>query len=428
MNTTAVGSDTLSLVDNRTGQSYAVPIQDEAIRAIDLRQVRVKEDDFGLLSYDPAFLNTASCKSAITYIDGDVGVLLYRGYPIEELAGEVHFLDIAYLLHHGELPTPAQSKEWAAAVARESVVPDGIVNLIKSFPQDAHPMAVLIAAVSALGAYYPESKHVRDKAQQLKDFTRLQGQMRTLAGLIFRHHTGRKVEQAPVTGDYDVDFLVGLFGDEPGYKPDPAIVRAIDVLFVLHADHEQNCSTNAVRAVGSAETDPYSTMAAGIAALYGPLHGGANEAVLQQLRLIGTKDKVPEYVAGVKSGDHKLMGFGHRVYKNYDPRARIIKGAAEEVFKVTGINPLLEVAVALEGVALADEYFIRRKLYPNVDFYSGLIYEALGLPAGMFTVLFAVARNAGWMSQYMELMADDEQKIARPRQIYIGPERRSHKS
>ena len=420
---TAVGASTLSLHDNRTGRDYSVPISEEgpvrehSIPAIDLRKVRVDDDDFGLLSYDPAYLNTASCRSTITYIDGDRGVLLYRGYPIEELAGRVSFTDVAYLLVNGELPSAEQSRAWSEAISRDSDLPDGIVKLVESFPRGAHPMAMLLAAIGALGAYHEDAKKVRDAETRRRHVTKILGAMSTLAGLIYRHHSGQPLETAPRTGSYERNFLAGLFGGEP----DPALVRAIDVLFVLHADHEQNCSTSAVRAVGSSEVDPYSAVAAGVAALYGPLHGGANEAVLLQLREIGSTQHVPELIEGVKAGKRRLMGFGHRVYKNYDPRARIIKQTADDVFATTGTNPLLDVAVALEGVALGDDYFKTRKLYPNVDFYSGLIYEALGLPTGMFTVLFAVARTAGWLAQWIEMLEDDEQKITRPRQIYVGP-------
>jgi citrate synthase len=422
---TAVGSSALSLTDPRTGKSYSLPLTDDTIRAIDLRQVHATEDDFGLMSYDPAYLNTASCRSAITYIDGDVGVLMYRGYPIEELAGKVSFQDITYLLLNGELPTPAQSKEWAATIARDSVVPEGVIKLIQSFPQEAHPMAVLMSAVAAMGAYYPESKKVRDAAERKKHISRLIGTVGVLAGVIFRHHQGKKQIAPKVTGNYAADLLYALYAEDESYKPDPALVQALDILLVLHADHEQNCSSTSVRTVGSSEADPYSATAGGIGALYGPLHGGANEAVLIQLREIGDKNNVGEFVNAVKTRSRNMMGFGHRVYKNYDPRARIVKQATDAVFAVTGTNPLLEVAIALEGVALADDYFVSRKLYPNVDFYSGLIYEALGLPAGMFTVMFAVGRMPGWLAQWDEMIADDEQKIARPRQVYTGQARRS---
>ena len=414
----------LTVQDNRTGRTYQLPIEEGSIRANDLRQVKVDPDDFGLMSYDPGFLNTASCRSAITYIDGDRGILLYRGYPIEELAGQVSFLDIAYLLIHGEMPSEAQAKEWAQVVARDSTVPEGIVRLIQSFPREGHPMAILLSAVGALGAYHPEAKDVENPQLRAQAATRLIGVVSTLAGLIYRHRTGRALETPAPTGDYARDFVANLWADGPDYVPPQALVDAIDVLFVLHADHEQNASTNAVRGVASTGIDPYSAIAAGVAALYGPAHGGANEAVLRMLREIATVEHAATFVERVRAGERRLMGFGHRVYKNYDPRARIIKQTAEQVFAVTGTNPLLEVALMLESAALNDSYFIDRRLYPNVDFYSGVIYEALGLPVEMFTVLFAVARTSGWVAQWLESMTDEEQKIARPRQIYIGPPRR----
>jgi len=414
----------LAVEDQRTGRAYQVPIRDGSIRAIDLRQIRTDAEDFGLVSYDPGFLNTASCRSAITYIDGDRGILLYRGYPIEQIAGHTTFLDVAYLILYGELPTAQQLADFQQAVARDSAVPDGIVALIESFPRDAHPMTILLSAVGALNAYHPEAKDVENPAVRASVVTRLIGSFSTLAGLIYRHVSGRPVRVYPPQGQFARDFLRNLFADDPDYEPPQAFIDAVEVLFILHADHEQNCSTNAVRSVGSSLVDPYSAMAAGVAALFGPLHGGANEAVLRMLREIGSKDAVPAAVEQFKSGHGRLMGFGHRVYKNYDPRARIIKHTAERVFEVTGINPLLEVAVALEQVALADRYFIDRRLYPNVDFYSGLIYEALKLPVGMFPVLFGVARIVGWTAQWLEMMADPEQKLARPLQIYTGAPRR----
>jgi len=419
--TSAIATGHLAVQDSRTGKAYELPIREGAIRATDLRQIKTDAKDFGLMSYDPGLVNTAACRSAITFIDGDAGKLWYRGYPIEELAEGATFLEVAYLLLHGELPTPAQLDAWTQAVRAESEVPDGIVALVRSFPREAHPMSVLLAAVGGLGAYHPESKAIQQPEQRLRDIRRLIGVMPTLAGLIYRHLTGREPRRFPATGDYARDLLTALFADDEQYTPDPRVVRAMNVLLILHADHEQNCSTNAVRNIGSADTDPYSCIAGGVAALYGPLHGGANEAVLRMLHQIQTVDRVPGFVDRVKRGEGRLMGFGHRVYKNYDPRARIIKRTAEEVFAAQGMNPLLDVAVALEKVALEDTYFIERKLYPNVDFYSGLIYEALGLPPGMFTVIFAVARTSGWLAQWQEMVEDDEQKIARPRQIYIGP-------
>jgi len=420
----AVDTPELAVEDKRTGRGYEIPIREESIRAIDLRQIRTNAEEFGLVSYDPGFLNTAACRSSITYIDGDRGILLYRGYPIEQIAGHATFMQVAYLVLYGELPTPEQLAMFQAAITRDSTVPDGIVRLIESFPRDAHPMAILMSAVAALGGYYPEAAAIDDPALRAATTTRLIGSFSTLAGLIYRHATGRPVRVPSPKGDFVRDFLHNMFADTPDYEPPQAIVDAIEVLFILHADHEQNCSTNAVRSVGSSRVDPYSSMAAGVAALFGPLHGGANEAVLRMLREIGSKDKVGAAVEEFKAGHGRLMGFGHRVYKNYDPRARIIKNTAERVFEVTGINPLLEVAVALEGVALADKYFVDRKLYPNVDFYSGLIYEALGLPVGMFPVMFGVARIVGWTAQWLEMMVDPDQKLARPLQLYTGPSRR----
>jgi citrate synthase len=414
----------LAVQDSRTGRAYQVPIREGSVRAIDLRQIRTGDEDFGLVSYDPGFLNTACCRSAITYIDGDRGILLYRGYPIEQIAGHARFLDVAYLVLYGELPTAEQSSEFQRAITQDSTVPEGIVRLIESFPRDAHPMTILLSAVGALNGYHPEAKNIDDPAVRQAVTTRLIGSFSTLAGLIYRHVTGRPVRVPEPRGDFARDFLCNLYADGPDYSPPQAYVDAIEVLFILHADHEQNCSTNAVRSVGSSLVDPYSAMAAGVAALFGPLHGGANEAVLRMLREIGSVDRVPAAVEEFKAGRGRLMGFGHRVYKNYDPRARIIKSTADRVFEVTGINPLLQVAVQLESVALADRYFIDRRLYPNVDFYSGLIYEALGLPVGMYPVMFAAARIVGWTAQWLEMMADKDQKLARPLQIYVGPGRR----
>jgi citrate synthase len=411
----------LAVQDSRTGKTYELPIREGAIRATDLRQIKTDPKDFGLMSYDPGFVNTAACRSAITFIDGEAGKLWYRGYPIEELAESVSFLEVAYLLLHGELPTADQLQAWTRSIQAASTVPEGIIALVRSFPRDAHPMSMLLSAVGALGAYYPEAKAIQEPEQRQRDIRRLIAVMPVLAGLIYRQTTGREPRVFPATGNYARDLLTALFAEDASYAPDPRVVRAMDVLLILHADHEQNCSTNTVRGIGSADTDPYSCIAGGVAALYGPLHGGANEAVLRMLHQIETVDHVPGFVERVKRGERRLMGFGHRVYKNYDPRARIIKRTAEDVFAAQGMNPLLDVAVALEKVALEDPYFIERKLYPNVDFYSGLIYEALGLPPGMFTVIFAVARTSGWLAQWQELVEDEEQKIARPRQIYIGP-------
>ena len=418
-------SDALTIVDNRTGAQYSVPIVDGAIRATDLRQITTGDDDPGLLSFDPAYLNTASCRSAITYIDGDRGILLYRGYPIEELAERRSFLDVAWLLIHGELPSAAEAAPFAEAVRDASALSDGIVRLIASFPRGAHPMTMLMSATAALAAYHPDARNVDDPASRVREIPRFLGSTASIAGLVMRHLQGRPLDLPPATADYARTLAANLFAEDASYAPDPAIVRAIDILLILQADHEQNCSTNAVRAVGSSRVDPYSAIAAGIAALYGPLHGGANEAVMHDLREVGSVSHVPELIRRAKSGEHKLMGFGHRIYKNYDPRATIIKKTTEEVFRVTGTNPLLDVAIAIEQAALSDDYFVSRKLYPNVDFYSGLIYEAVGLPMEMFTVFFATSRMAGWVAQWLELVQDAEQKIARPRQLYIGEARRS---
>jgi citrate synthase len=415
----------LDVRDGRTGRQYELQIDRGAIRARDLGQVHLADDDHGLLSYDPAFLNTASCRSAITYIDGDRGILQYRGYPIEELAVGHTFLEIAWLLIHGELPTAAESAAFAEAVRAASVLPDGIVRLVESFPRGAHPMSILMAGVSALAAYHPGAKDVDDASARAREIPRFLGSTSALAGLAMRHFQGRSLRLPAPTTDFARTLAANLFADDASYAPDPAIVHAIDVLLILQADHEQNCSTNAVRAVGSSRVDPYSAVAAGIAALFGPLHGGANEAVMHDLREVGSIDHVPDLIRRSKSGEHKLMGFGHRIYKNYDPRATIIKHTTEEVFRVTGTNPLLDVAIAIEQAALSDNYFVSRKLYPNVDFYSGLIYEALGLPMEMFTVFFATSRMAGWVAQWLEMIQDPEQKIARPRQLYDGPARRS---
>jgi citrate synthase len=414
----------LEVRDGRTGHDYTFAIEDAAIRARDLAQVQLGPDDHGLMSYDPAFLNTASCRSAITYIDGDAGILRYRGYPIEEVAEGTSFLDVAWLLIKGELPTFSESAAFAEAVSAASTLPAGVIRLVESFPRDAHPMAVLLSAFGALGAYHAEAKEVDDPATREAEIPRFLGSVSSLAGVIFRHFQGRSLDLPAPTTDYSRTLAANLFADDASYAPDPAIVRAIEVLLILQADHEQNCSTNAVRAVGSSRVDPYSALAAGIAALYGPLHGGANEAVMHDLREVGSVDHVPDLIARSKSGEHKLMGFGHRIYKNYDPRARIIKQTADDLFRVTGTNPLLDVAIAIEQAALSDDYFVKRKLYPNVDFYSGLIYEALGLPMEMFTVFFATSRTAGWTAQWIEMLDDPEQKIARPRQLYVGHDRR----
>jgi citrate synthase len=421
------GSSMLDVRDRRTGREHELDIIDGAIRATDLLALGDPATGTpGLMSYDPAFMNTASCRSAITFVDGAAGILRYRGYPIEQLAERVSFLDVARLLIDGELPDQTKSAAWAGEVAGGWELPDQIVRLVETFPPDAHPMAVLLAAWSALGAYRSESKAVGDAAAREREVPRMLGSVAALTALIFRHRTGRPVAAAATdaTTDYAGRLLGSMF-PESANRANPTLVRAIDILLILQADHEQNASTNAVRAVGSSRVDPYSATAAGIAALYGPLHGGANEAVVAMLHEIGSTDHVDPYIETVKRGERRLMGFGHRIYKSYDPRAKIIRRTADEVFAVTGTNPLLDVALAVERAARSDPYFVDRKLYPNVDFYSGLIYEAMGLPADTYTTIFAVARMAGWVAQWLEMIVDPEQKIARPRQIYVGPGERS---
>jgi citrate synthase len=417
----ATAKDTLSVTDNRTGKSYEVDITDGTVRAMDFRQMKVDEDDFGLMSYDPAFTNTASTRSAITYIDGDRGILEYRGYPIEQLAEKSTYLEVAYLLVHGELPTQAELDEWAHQITIHTFVHENVKEFMGGFRHDAHPMGMLLGSVGALSTFYPDANEINDPENRAIQTIRLIAKMPTLAAFAYRHTQGMPYVYPDNDLAYPGNFLNMMYKmTELKYEPDERLSRALDILFILHADHEQNCSTNAVRSVGSSQVDPYSAVAAGVGALYGPLHGGANEAVLRMLRRIKTKENVPDFVQGVKDGNEKLMGFGHRVYKNYDPRAKIIKTAADDVFEVTGVNPLLEIALELEKIALENEYFIERKLYPNVDFYSGLIYEALGLPVSMFPVMFAIPRTSGWVAQWLELVTDKEQKIARPRQIYTG--------
>jgi citrate synthase len=411
----------LQITDTRTGRSYEIPITDGAIRAIDLRQIKAADDDFGLLSYDPAFLNTASCRSAITFIDGEQGILRYRGYPIEELAEQLSFLDVAYLLLNGELPGPEQSRAWADEVTRHTFVHENIKKFIDGFHHDAHPMGILVSTIAALSTFYPEAKDIADREVQRLQVVRLIAKMPTLAAFAYRHAMGLPYAYPDNELSYTGNFLSMMRKmSEPRYRPDPVLEHALDVLFILHADHEQNCSTSAMRVVGSSHADPYSAAAAAAAALYGPLHGGANEQVLRMLQQIGSVDNIPSYIERVKSGKLRLMGFGHRVYRNFDPRAKIIKTIADEVFKVTGRNPMLDIALELERIALADDYFIRHKLYPNVDFYSGIIYQAMGFPVDMFPVLFAIGRMPGWLAQWQEGMADPEQKISRPRQLYVG--------
>ncbi len=420
-------ADTLTVTDNRNGQTYEIEINDGTVRAMDFRQIKVDDDDFGLMTYDPAFTNTASCRSAITFIDGDKGILEYRGYPIEQLAEHSTYLEVAYLLVHGELPTQAELDEWKHQITIHTFVHENVKEFVGGFRHDAHPMGMLLGSVGALSTFYPDANQIQDADNRYIQTIRLIAKMPTLAAFAFRHTMGQPYVYPDNDLEYPGNFLNMMYKmTELKYQPDPRLARALDILFILHADHEQNCSTNAVRSVGSSQVDPYSAVAAGVAALYGPLHGGANEAVLRMLRRVESKENIPDFVKGVKDGDERLMGFGHRVYKNYDPRAKIIKQAADDVFEVTGVNPLLEIAVELEKIALEDEYFVERKLYPNVDFYSGLIYEALGLPVAMFPVMFAIPRTSGWIAQWLELVQDSEQKIARPRQIYTGERSRDY--
>jgi len=417
----AGGRDVLSVTDERTGRQYELAIEDGAIRAAELRQIKVSEDDFGLMSYDPAFLNTASCRSAITWIDGDKGELWHRGIPIEQLCDQSTYLEVAYLLIFGELPNKDQLDAWVHDITIHTFVHENIKKFVEGFRYDAHPMGMLLASVGALSTFYPDAKHIKDPHERYMATIRMIAKVPTLAAFAYRHNLGLPYVYPDNDLAYSGNFLSMMFRmTELKYEPDPRLAKALDVLWILHADHEQNCSTSAVRSVGSSQVDPYSAVAAGVAALYGPLHGGANEAVLKMLDRIGSADKIPEFLEGVKEGKERLMGFGHRVYKNYDPRARIIKKHVDAVFEVTGRNPKLDIAVELEKRALDDDYFVSRKLYPNVDFYSGLIYEALNLPTEMFTVMFAIPRTSGWMAQWQEMVDDSEQKIARPRQVYTG--------
>jgi len=414
----------LTITDNRTGKSYEVEISQGAIKASDLLQIRTIDDEPGLTTYDPGFVNTASCKSAITYIDGEHGILEYRGYPIEQLAEGASFLEVAYLLIKGSLPTKAEYEQWVHEITFHTYVHENVRGFMQGFRYDAHPMGMLMASVGALSTFYPESNNIDDPDNRHIQIIRMIAKMPTLGAWAFRHAQGKPYIYPDNDLGYTANFLSMLFKmSEQRYAPDERLVKALDTLFILHADHEQNCSTNAVRSVGSSHVDPYSSVAAGIGALYGPLHGGANEAVLRMLRRIGKAENIPDFIKGVKAGEERLMGFGHRVYKNYDPRAKIIKKACDDVFEVTGTNPLLDIAVELEKIALEDEYFVKRRLYPNVDFYSGLIYEALAFPPEMFTVLFAIGRTPGWLAQWVELTEDKEQKIARPKQIYTGDRR-----
>src|SRR6201996_5557109 len=420
-------NETLTVTDNRTGKQYEVPIEDGTIKATELRKIKTHDDDFGLMSYDPAFMATASCRSAVTYIDGEAGILEYRGYPIEQLAEQSSYLEVAYLLIHGDLPSQDQLDEWTHQITIHTFVHENVKEFMQGFRYDAHPMGMLLASVGALSTFYPEAAAIKDHDVRYIQVIRLLAKMPTLAAFSLRHSRGMPYVYPDNDLSYPGNFLSMIYKvAELKYEPDPRLEHALDVLFILHADHEQNCSTSAVRSVGSSQVDPYSSVAAGVAALYGPLHGGANEAVLRMLKRIGSTDRIPEFIEGVKNGNERLMGFGHRVYKNFDPRAKIIKKAVDEVFEVTGKNPLLEIATELEKIALEDDYFIKRKLYPNVDFYSGLIYEALQMPVGMFTVLFAIPRTSGWIAQWLEMIQDKEQKIARPRQIYTGERTREY--
>ncbi len=420
--------DALAVIDRRTGKSYEIPIADGTIRAIDLRQIKIDPQDFGLMSYDPAFMNTAACKSRITFIDGEKGILRYRGYPIEQLAEKSSYLETAYLLLNGELPTQVQHDEWVHHITFHTMLQESLKKFMDGFNYDAHPMGMLIGTVAAMSTFYPDAHDIHDPVSRQTQAWRLIAKMPTLAALAYRHSMGMPYIYPDNDLSYTENFLNMLFKiPSASWRPDPVLVRALDVLFILHADHEQNCGTHAMRGIGSSHPDPYSAVAGAAAALYGPLHGGANEEVLKMLQEISSVSRVPAFIKEVKEGkgEKRLMGFGHRVYKNYDPRAKIIKRIADEVFEVTGRNPLLDIALELERIALQDDYFVKRKLYPNVDFYSGLIYQAMGFPTTVFTVLFAIPRTAGWIAQWQEMLADPEQKIARPRQVYLGPAERN---
>ena len=414
-------TETLTVTDNRTGRTYELPITDGTVQAMDLRQVKVDDDDFGLMTYDPGFGNTAACRSAITYIDGDAGILRYRGYPIEQLAEKVSFLEVAYLLLNGHLPDAEQHARWTHDVTHHTFIHENLKSFIDGFQYDAHPMGIMVGTTGALSTFYPAAKDIKDEQSRYEQGVRLIAKMPTMAAFAYRHSRGLPYAYPDNDLSYAGNFLNMMFkATELKYEPDPVLEKALDVLFTLHADHEQNCSTTTMRAVGSSGSDPYSSAAGAVAALYGPKHGGANEAVLRMLTEIGDVDQVPAYVERVKAGEFRLMGFGHRVYKNYDPRAKAIKQIADDVFAVTGTNPLLDIALALEEVALSDQFFVDKKLYPNVDFYSGIIYQAMGFPTEMFPVLFAIGRMPGWLAQWNENVLDTDQKIARPRQVYVG--------
>jgi citrate synthase len=419
--------DSLTITDNRTGKAFEIPIENGTIRALDLRQLKAGDGDFGLMAYDPAFTNTAATRSAITDVDGDKGVLLYRGYPIEQLCEHSTFLEVAYLILNGELPTAGQLGAWTIQVLHHTFVHENIKELMQAFRYDAHPMGMFISTVAALSSFYPEASLVDDPENRRYQITRLIAKVPTIAAFSYRHNRGLPYVYPNNDLSYAGNFLSMMFKmSEPVYQVNPALEHALDVLFIMHADHEQNCSTNAMRAIGSSRVDPYSALAGAAAALYGPLHGGANEAVLRMLAQIGDVSNVPAFIERVKAGEGRLMGFGHRVYKNYDPRARLIKRVAEQVFEVTGRNPLIDIALELERIALQDDYFVSRKLYPNVDFYSGIIYQVMGLPVDLFPVLFAIPRTVGWLAQWEEMITDPEQKIARPRQIYVGSPKRDY--
>lgn len=418
-------SETLTITDNRTGKQYEIPIVDGTIRAIDLRQIKVDPEEFGMMSYDPAFLNTASCQSRVTFIDGDKGILRYRGYPIEQLAEQSNFIETAYLLINGELPTQAELDSWSNELNQHTILHENIKKFMEGFRYDAHPMGIFLSTVGALSTFFPDAKQVLDPQSRRLQIARLVAKVPSIAAYAHRHSIGRPYVYPDPKLSFIGNFMSMLYrGVEPQYEPHPVLERALDILFILHADHEQNCSTSAMRSIGSSQVDPFSSLAGAAAALYGPLHGGANEAVMRMLREIQSVDRIPDFINKVKSGKGRLMGFGHRVYKSYDPRAKVIKETAYQVFDVTGRNPLLDIALELERIALQDDYFVSRRLYPNVDFYSGLIYEAMGFKAGMFPVLFAIGRTAGWVAQWQEMLGDREQKIARPRQIYLGEDER----
>ncbi|MGI8898427.1 MAG: citrate synthase [Pyrinomonadaceae bacterium] len=422
-----MGANTLSITDNRTGKQYDLPIENGTIKAMDLRQIKAAEDDFGLMTYDPAFMNTASCQSRITFIDGDKGILEYRGYPIDQLAEKSTYLEVAYLLLNGELPTEPQLNDWKRNITYHTFINENIKKVMDGFHYNAHPMGMFEATLGALSTFYDDAKDIFNEELRCKQIYRLIAKVPTIAAFAFRHRIGMQYAYPDNDLGYEGNFLNMMFKTtELKYQPNPVLERALSVLFILHADHEQNCSTNAMRSIGSAHTDPFSALGGAAAALYGPLHGGANEMVLRMLKEIGSLDKVPDYVKRVKAGEFRLMGFGHRVYKNYDPRAQIIKQVAYEVFEVTGKDPLLDIAIELERIALEDEYFVKRKLYPNVDFYSGIIYQAMRFPLDMFPVLFAIPRTSGWLAQWVELLQDPDQKIARPRQIYLGHRSRDY--